>query len=465
MKNFQNERKLRNVLLYADKCLNVFLMSLPFYFAWHWFYAAKIATPFFLRGNLLVIGLYAFLYVLLANLYNGYSIPLSRVSELIYSQSLAAVLSDGILFIVILLLARKYVSLFPLLLVACSQIAVSVLWSFLSQKVYFSVNSPLRAVLIGEEAQNAGLAAELEKAKSRFQLSDAISISEYLREPERYLEKADVIFLMETHSHGRDKVIKDCAGSRVSLYLLPNVSDALLVAAKPAHLFYRSLLEMTVYAPSLSYLLVKRCMDVALSAFALVVLSPLMLLVAFLIRRDGGPAFYKQVRLTKDGKPFEVFKFRSMTVDAESDGVARLSTGKNDSRVTPIGRVIRRFRIDELPQLFNILRGEMSIVGPRPERPELAAEYEKTLPEFPLRLQAKAGLTGYAQVYGKYNTTPYEKLLMDLQYMAHPGLLTDLKIIFATIKILFIPESTEGVSNSKSAGVYAETGNQGKFDG
>ena len=133
-----------------------------------------------------------------------------------------------------------------------------------------------------------------------------------------------------------------------------------------------------------------------------------------------------------------------MRVDAEKDGVARLSAGENDTRVTSVGRIIRRYRIDELPQLINILKGDLSICGPRPERPEIAEEYCEEIPEFALRLQAKAGLTGYAQVYGKYNTTPYDKLQMDLMYIAHPSIFEDLKIMLATIKILFVAESTEG---------------------
>lgn len=152
---------------------------------------------------------------------------------------------------------------------------------------------------------------------------------------------------------------------------------------------------------------------------------------------DHGPVFYKQVRLTKNGREFNIFKFRSMCVDAEKDGVARLSTGDKDDRITPVGRIIRACRIDELPQLINILKGDLSIVGPRPERPEIAAQYCEEMPEFNLRLQAKAGLTGYAQVYGKYNTTPYDKLVMDLMYIAHPSIIVDFKIMFATVKILF----------------------------
>jgi lipopolysaccharide/colanic/teichoic acid biosynthesis glycosyltransferase len=173
----------------------------------------------------------------------------------------------------------------------------------------------------------------------------------------------------------------------------------------------------------------------------------LLIAVAALIKlEDGGPVLYKQVRLTKDGREFNMLKFRSMVVSAEQDGVARLSTGDDDPRITRVGRVLRAHRFDELPQLFNVLGGSMSLVGPRPERPEIAAEYERDMPEFALRLQCKAGLTGYAQVYGKYNTTPYDKLQMDLMYMSKPSIVEDLKILFATFTILFKRESTEGVA-------------------
>ena len=176
------------------------------------------------------------------------------------------------------------------------------------------------------------------------------------------------------------------------------------------------------------------------------ILSPFMLLTAIAIKLyDGGPALYTQTRLTKDGREFKIYKFRSMRVDAEKDGVARLSTGDQDDRITPIGKIIRKCRLDELPQLFNILKGDMSLVGPRPERPEIAEQYYKTIPDFKLRLQVKAGLTGYAQIYGKYNTDPYEKLEFDLLYINNMGILTDLELIFATFFILFSSESTTGV--------------------
>lgn len=198
------------------------------------------------------------------------------------------------------------------------------------------------------------------------------------------------------------------------------------------------------------YVAGKRLADLLLGLVGLVLTSPFMLLTALAIKLyDGGPVLFRQTRLTKDGREFQILKFRSMRVDAEKDGVARLAA-KEDDRITPVGRVIRACRLDELPQIINILRGDMSLVGPRPERPEIADQYDEQIPEFSLRLQVKAGLTGYAQVYGKYNTEPYDKLQMDLMYIAQQSFVTDLKIIFATIKILFVPESTEGVDQGQT---------------
>ena len=156
---------------------------------------------------------------------------------------------------------------------------------------------------------------------------------------------------------------------------------------------------------------------------------------------DGGSIFYAQTRLTKDGKPFRVLKFRSMIADAEKDGKPRLA-GEDDDRITPVGKFLRKCRLDELPQLINILKGEMSVVGPRPERPELTEEYCRDMPEFRYRLKVKAGLTGYAQVTGVYDTVPFDKLKMDLMYIEHYSMLMDLRIILMTIKTMILPGNT-----------------------
>ena len=180
----------------------------------------------------------------------------------------------------------------------------------------------------------------------------------------------------------------------------------------------------------------KRCMDIGISLVGIVLASPVMIAIALAIKiYDKGPVFYKQKRLTLGGRDFDILKFRSMIVDSEKHG-ARLAKA-HDDRITPVGKIIRRTHFDELPQLFNILLGDMSFVGPRPERKEITEEYAKEIPEFPFRLKAKAGLTGYAQVYGQYNTVPYDKLKLDLTYITKYTIWLDIKLIFLTVKILF----------------------------
>ncbi|MBR3128302.1 MAG: exopolysaccharide biosynthesis polyprenyl glycosylphosphotransferase, partial [Solobacterium sp.] len=270
---------------------------------------------------------------------------------------------------------------------------------------------------------------------------------------EDVLSDTDVqtLFLLDMHSHERNLVLKYCFAHGIRAMVIPSIGDLIMSGADQIHMFNLPVLQVKEYYAKIEYVLVKRLFDIVLSAAALIVLSPLLLITALIIKlTDGGTVFYRQVRLTKDRREFAILKFRSMRMDAEKDGVARLSTGADDDRITPIGRFIRKYRIDELPQLINILKGDMSIVGPRPERPEIAALYEKELPEFALRLRAKAGLTGFAQVYGKYNTSPYYKLLLDLMYIAKPSIFMDLRIIFATVRVLFSPESTEGVASGQT---------------
>ena len=271
------------------------------------------------------------------------------------------------------------------------------------------------------------------------------------------LDDIEVVFLSGVHSHERNIILKHCIYTDKQVYLIPRIGDVLMSSARPVHLFHLPMMKTGRYRPSPEYVFIKRLFDIVTSLVALILLSPVFLVTAIAIKAtDKGPVFYKQERLTKDGKRFMIHKFRSMRVDAEKDGVARLSSGDNDDRITPVGRFIRKCRIDELPQLIDILSGNLSVVGPRPERPQIAEEYMKEMPEFQLRLQAKAGLTGYAQVYGKYNTTPYDKLQMDLMYIAHPSFTEDIRICFATIRILFTPASTEGIAAGQTTAMLSD---------
>ena len=450
------------------KALDVVMVSVPFFIAWFFYYSHQLyAKDFYRKGNWFVIALFMLLYYLLSHLYSGYSIHISRISEIIYAQSLGALLTDGIMFIIMWLLIRHVPNIPVLLLVFGCQFAIIMIWAYLSHKWYFKHNPPVPTAIIYDELEGVEKLISYYGLNAHFKIVKKVSINELhgegwysLSRAERHrremtfipevLDDVSAVFLCSLHSHDRNQIVKYCVHKDIVSWVIPRIGDVIMAGAEKAHLFHLPMLNVRRYNPTPEYLLCKRLFDIVVSGTALIIFSPLMVILAVIIRMDGGTAFYRQKRLTKDGKVFEILKFRSMRMDAEKDGVARLSTGEADPRITKVGRFIRACRFDELPQLINILKGDMSIVGPRPERPEIAAQYKENLPEFDLRLQCKCGLTGFAQVYGQYNTTPYDKLLMDLMYIANPSMAEDLKICFATVKILFLSDSTEGIKEGQT---------------
>ena len=450
MFNSQQKRQaLRTVLGAVLTLANGAMFALMWYLS----YKTKMYIfPFFAKGDVVVIFLYTALYLLFARLYGGFDITFHSAGELTYSNAVAAVLSCGILYLVTALLMRAIPSVLPLLVLLAASITVAGVWAYASKRLTEKLLAARPTLLVydNREAREDGEAI-LGSLPRVFRLLGAVSAREGTGEVCNQISRqgARAVMLCGIPSSQRNDLVKYCIDHNVEAYVRPNIGDFLIKGARSLQLDNLPVLLCHRSSPSIWYLAAKRLMDIVLSLLALVVFSPFMLVTAICIKAyDQGPVLYKQLRLTKDRKEFYVYKFRSMRVDAEKDGVARLAS-THDDRITPVGRVIRMLRIDEMPQLFCILSGNMTIVGPRPERPEIAAQYEKEMPEFALRLQAKAGLTGLAQVYGKYNTTPYNKLQMDLQYIGSMGMVTDLKIIFATIKILFMPESTEGVAQGQ----------------
>ena len=249
----------------------------------------------------------------------------------------------------------------------------------------------------------------------------------------------------------RREIVSYCYRTGREALLLPDMSDVMLFSAAPMVMGDSLVYDLKTEGMDRTYRTIKRLTDIVVSVLGLVILSPLMLFTAIAVKaQDGGPVFYRQERLTRGGKRFMLTKFRSMIVNAESATGAVLA-GKEDERITKVGRFIRATRIDELPQLWNILMGDMSLVGPRPERPEFYEIFCREYPEFEYRLKVKAGLTGYAQLYGKYNTTFAEKARLDMYYIQHASLLWDLQLMFYTLKIIFIRESTEGVDRPAEA--------------
>lgn len=432
------------------KLLNVICVTIPFACCWYGYYGRQVVLPFYRRGNFLMLALFMVVYFLFARVYDAFLVSLNQISEMIYSQMLAALVTDGISYLVIALLMRKMPNILPGVGAVLFQAVMVTLWAVLAHYWYFRAFPPSKTIIVYDVREGMEKLIDQYDLKKKFEVKDVMQVKECLDRLER-LNQVETVFLSGIHSHDRNIILKYCVEHNVRVYVIPRVGDVIMSGAKRMHMFHLPVLRVGRYNPSPEYLFLKRLTDLVIAGAAAVVLSPVMLITAIAIKSyDKGPVFYKQTRLTKDGKEFGVLKFRSMRVDAEKDGVARLSSGENDPRITPVGRIIRKCRIDELPQIFNILSGDMTIVGPRPERPAIAKDYEEVMPEFRLRLQAKAGLTGYAQVYGKYNTTPYDKLQMDLMYISHPSIWDDLMIMFATVKILFMPDSTEGVAEGQT---------------
>ncbi len=400
--------------------------------------------------------LYLVLIALLGRVYGIYNVGSSRISQLVYSQSLTMLIAVGISYVVMVLISLKFLNPLPFVGLFAAQVIWSILWSYVANLLYYKVSPPRPTVVIyGDETELRKL-DEIRYFDKKFKVTEYICESEGEERLAEALRESQAVFVLGIDGELRTRLFKECVVLGVQCYIMPRVCDVIMAGADHMTTFSVPFMRVQRACPNLEYLFVKRAFDIFASLIAIVLASPFMLVTALAIKLyDRGPVLYKQVRLTKDYREFNVLKFRSMRTDAEKDGVARLAA-ENDDRITPIGKIIRKIRFDELPQLFNILRGDMTIVGPRPERPEIAAQYEKEIPSFGLRLQVKAGLTGYAQVYGRYNTEPYEKLKMDLIYINNMSFGEDLRLMFATVKILFLPESTEGVADGQITAAHSD---------
>lgn len=387
-----------------------------------------------------IVGFYVFCTRL-----DGYRISIHRIGELIFSQILAAGITDFFAAVLIWMLSIHFPNLIPGIICFFVQVLLSIPTVIISHHYFFRHHKPIKSLVIYDVRQGMEELVKTYGLEKRFDIQGAYAIEDVLDNLET-LKEYKAVLMSGVHSHDRNIILKKCIEQSISVYMIPRVGDVMMSGAERMHMLNLPILRAKRYDPPTEFRIIKRLFDLIVSGLLIILLSPLFLIISLMVKSDGGPALYKQIRLTKDSKEFSILKFRSMRVDAEKNTGAVLSSGDNDPRITRVGRIIRACRLDELPQLINIFKGEMSFVGPRPERPEIAGEYEKELPEFRLRLQAKAGLTGYAQVFGKYNTTPYDKLLMDLMYISRPSIIEDILIMLSTLKILFVKESTEGIA-------------------
>lgn len=405
-----------------------------------------IIKVFWRRGNYVLVGLYALMLYLFFKLYGGFKVGYLRVYEVLYSQILSVLCVNVITYLQLCLIGRwKFLSnIGPILSMTGLDMIAVLIWVPVVRWIYLKIYPPRSLLLIYGQHNPNNLMEKMASRPDKYAIEEVISCEEDFDVIKEKLQHYRGAILADLPAEIRNKLLKYCFENDIRCYSVPKISDIMIMSSENIHLFDTSLLLFRNKGLSIEQQFFKRLFDIIASVVAIVLTFPIMLLIALCIKLyDGGPVFFTQDRLTKDQRVFKIYKFRSMRVQRED--TAYSMTHKHDSRITPVGKVIRNIHFDELPQLFNILKGDMSFVGPRPECPQLAETYRQIIPEFHYRLKVKAGLTGFAQVYGKYNTTPYDKLKLDLTYIENYSFLLDLKLMLLTFKILFQKDNTEGI--------------------
>jgi len=429
----------------------VLILGLGAIYAYVWilYYNRYILqNPYYRRGNWVIVLLYLVLLVFFMNTYGGFKIGLFKNTNLIYSQIIAVVFTNIFAYVQIAALDKRFVSPLYIIWMTAVDALFILAWTLLFQLLYRRWFPPRRMLFVAGDREDYHLQDKINSREDKYEICAAVSYQLGQDKIKYLIDNYDSVIIGDMPSHERNQIIKYCFEIGKRTYSVPKISDILLRSSNELNIFDTPLLLSRNAGLSIEQQWMKRVEDIVVSGLILMLFSPIFLVACIAIKfTDGGPVFYKQERLTKNGEVFMIYKFRTMIVDAEKHTGQVLAT-EHDPRILPIGKFLRATRLDELPQVINILKGDMSVVGPRPERPQLAREIAAEIPEFPFRLQVKAGLTGYAQVYGKYNTTSYDKLKLDLTYIRNFSLLLDFKLIIMTPKIMLLKESTEGVKDT-----------------
>lgn len=447
--------KFRKSIMLLVKTVLVLAVTLGFIEYWSSNY---VETLFSLRGNFVVILSFVLVFVTFSSLYGAFRIGINRIHEIVYSFSLAIVFTNAVMYLELSLIARTLISVWPILFGMIYQFIIIVIGSYCANTIYFKLY-PARKILAVFGSDNAGFALinKMSRISERFQIESGINAERStFKDICQHIDKYEAVAICGVGSELQKQIFEYCYSKCKRTYLLPDITDIIINNSYSIQISDTPVLMSRNRGLTIEQEIIKRIGDIIIASIALIIGSPFMLLCAVAIKLDdGGPIFFRQNRITKDGKIFNILKFRSMIVDADREGAKKATD--SDSRITRVGKVIRACRMDELPQLINVLMGDMSLVGPRPERIENVYEYTELNPNFDLRHRVKAGLTGYAQLYGKYNTTPADKLNMDLTYIETYSLLLDLKLLILTVKVLFMKESTEGFDNSANSNVKASS--------
>lgn len=439
----------RTVMFFLSAAV-VLIQTSVYAYIWFRFYNNEdtMIQPFYNNGNYVIIGLYALMTILFYTIFGCFRVGYLRIYDMLFNQVAALLCVHFVTYLQLCLICRMAFldHLGPILIMTLIDLVVVLAWALASRWLFVKIFPPRELLLVYGKYSPDNLVHKLSSRQDKYVIRETISIDNDIELIKQKITENEGVVLTDIPSEIRNVLLKFCFAKDIRCYSVPKISDIMIMNSSTINLFDTSLLLFRNNGLTFHQRFLKRAFDIIVSLAGIIVVSPIMLVIAVCIKAyDGGPVFFTQERLTQGGRVFKIYKFRSMHVQKEEGEYCM--TRKGDSRVTPVGKVLRNIHFDELPQLFNILKGDMSIVGPRPECPKLAEEYAQIIPEFPFRLKMKAGLTGYAQVYGKYNTTPYDKLKMDLTYIKKYSFGLDLRLIFMTFKILFQKENTEGIES------------------
>ena len=444
--------KLRKSVMIIIKIMITLAVTVGFIQVWISNYTESLFSN---RGNYVVVFSFVLLFVIFSSLYGAFRIGIYRIHEIIYSFSLSIIFTNLVMFLELSLIARELVDIRPMLVGVIYQIIVVAICSVCANIIYFKLYEARKVVAIfSDDIYGFELINKMSRISERFKVECGLNAERSTFEQIKHqIDKYEAVVICGIDKNLQKQIISYCYTKEKRTYLLPDTTDIIINNSYNIQISDTPVLMSRNRGLTLEQRAIKRFFDVLLSAIGIVISLPIIFVFAIAIKiDDGGPIFYRQNRITRNGKIFNILKLRSMRTDAEEEGAKKATD--SDDRITRVGKVIRAFRIDELPQFFNVLLGDMSIVGPRPERIENVYEYSCKYPEFELRNKVKAGLTGLAQLYGKYNTSPEDKLHMDLTYIENYSLPLDFKLIVLTFKVLFMRESTEGFDKSVNDGVH-----------
>lgn len=447
MKKIKDEdRKL--LIRRFEAILQIVIFTILYYAMWKLAYS-EMTFPYLGRGKYILMGIYAIFVIVLFYYSDSFKYGNVKLADIIVSQCIAIFLVNFVTYWQLCLISNVMITPVPMILLTVIDVLFSLSCCYIYNVIYMKNQSPKDLLMVYGNEEALELETKMAVRTDKYRFSEMISTEEGFENICNRIREHDAVLLNDVPAQLRNDILKYCYTNAVRVYATPKLSDIIMSGAEEINIFDTPLRLIKGNGLTLEQRFVKRTMDIVLCSIAMIVAAPIMLVVAIAIKlEDGGPVFFTQKRATIDGKTFDILKFRSMIVDAEKYGQVIPATEK-DPRITKVGNVIRATRIDELPQILNILKGEMSIVGPRPERVEHVEKYSKEVPEFSYRLKVKGGLTGYAQIYGKYNTSAYDKLRLDLMYIEKYSLLLDIKLILMTLQIMLRKESTEGFKEEK----------------